>query len=49
MGKQNVRVRKGKGIMLYLKAGLYYTGEWSNDERDGMGTMIDKTGATYQG
>jgi len=49
MGKENVRVRKGKGIMLYVKAGLYYMGEWSNDLRDGTGTMIDQSGAMYQG
>lgn len=49
IGKQNVKIRKGLGIMLYKYEGLYYIGNWSADQKHGLGVMIDRNGSYYIG
>jgi hypothetical protein len=48
LGKKNVKVRSGYGIMLY-DLGFYYVGCWQDNTRFGMGVMVDKHGNHYKG
>lgn len=48
LGKKNVKVRSGYGVMLY-KTGFYYIGCWNNHSRQGLGIMVDNNNNYYKG
>ena len=48
LGKHNIKIRAGYGIMLY-DCGLYYIGMWQDNARNGFGYMIDLNGSFYKG